>query len=361
MVKKHKLIIETAQFAHENIYRSWYYLSSTLLLTIIAFWGTGWFDLGIERLLSGLLAGLLTCRLFVIYHDFRHEAILRKSGIAKFIMNIFGILVLAPASIWDETHDHHHHHNSKFSTVVIGSFPTITSEVYKGYGPSRKNWYHLLRHPLIILFAYIPVFLISFCLWPFVENPRKYYDCGIAVLVHGMIGTILYLTGGWPTVFYTLLIPCFTMFAMGGYIFYAQHNFPSVMLRSDAEWDYFDAALLSSSYIKMNGIMRWFTANIGYHHVHHVNSRIPFYRLPEAMNKIPELQNPRCTSLHPMEIWKCIQLKLWDEKSGKMISLTEFKKLYSHHLDFNKSQHLKSRVGAVEYRRENVVGEENSN
>jgi omega-6 fatty acid desaturase (delta-12 desaturase) len=74
----------------------------------------------------------------------------------------------------------------------------------------------------------------------------------------------------------------------------------------------------------MNRMMRWFTANIGYHHVHHVNARIPFYRLPEAMNSMKELQQPQTTSLHPAEIWKCLQLKLWDTNKGRMITMQEY-------------------------------------
>jgi len=111
------------------------------------------------------------------------------------------------------------------------------------------------------------------------------------------------------------------MYALGGYIFYAQHNFPTVMLKDNDNWDYLDAALNSSSYIKMNRLMQWFTANIGFHHIHHVNPRIPFYRLPEAMKALPELQHPRETSLGFPEIIRCLQLKLWDEDRGTMIPL----------------------------------------
>ncbi len=312
-------------FTRENKYLSWYYFLSTAVLMSLAFYGTYWFSSIPGKILSGLLAGLLTSRMFVIYHDFHHKAILRKSRIAKILMTVFGLLTLAPASIWNETHQHHHTHNSKFSRMVIGSFPTISTAAYRESTKAQKFWYLLLRHPLMILFAYIPIFLVSFCLWPFFENPKKYYDCGLAALIHGAIAWALYQLGGWTTVTYSLLFPSLIMFAVGGYIFYAQHNFPSVVLRENDEWDYLDAALNSSSFIKMNKIMRWFTANIGFHHIHHVNSRIPFYRLNEVMNNLVELQNPRSTSLSPSEIWKCIQLKLWDEQQGKMVTLEEFK------------------------------------
>jgi acyl-lipid omega-6 desaturase (Delta-12 desaturase) len=264
--------------------------------------------------------------LFVIYHDFNHEAILRNSKAAKFLMTIFGMTTLAPTSIWNETHQHHHNHNSKFSRVVIGSFPTLSTETFRSSTRAQQRWYLLLRHPLMILFAYIPIFLISFCLWPFFENPRKYYDCGIAAAVHFAFGGLLYALGGWSEVIFSMIIPCLIMFAVGGYIFYAQHNFPTVKLNDDDHWEYLEAALHSSSYIKMNRLMRWLTANIGYHHVHHVNARIPFYRLPEAMNSIKELQYPRSTSLHPVEIWACLQLKLWDNQRGKMVTMREYRR-----------------------------------
>jgi omega-6 fatty acid desaturase (delta-12 desaturase) len=181
----------------------------------------------------------------------------------------------------------------------------------------------------MILFAYVPIFLVSFCLWPFFENPKKYWDCGVAAVVHIMIAAALYMAGGFSMVLFTLLIPCFLMYAIGGYIFYAQHNFPKVVLRSDPDWSYLDAALNSSGYIKMSRLMHWFTANIGYHHIHHVNPRIPFYRLPEVMKAFPELQHPRETSLRPGEVWRCLRLKLWDEKADRLITISEYKEVYT--------------------------------
>jgi omega-6 fatty acid desaturase (delta-12 desaturase) len=109
--------------------------------------------------------------------------------------------------------------------------------------------------------------------------------------------------------------------AIGSYLFYAQHNFPDVVFKEKDGWTYEGAALESSSYTKMNFFMRWSSANIGYHHIHHLNARIPFYRLPEVMEKIPELQHPKTTSLNLSDIVKCLRLKVWDSKAHKMISL----------------------------------------
>ena len=131
MVSKNELILATMSFTGEDRFRSWYYFLSTLLLTAFAFEGTYWIPFATGKMISGLLAGLLTSRLFVIYHDFNHEAILRKSAPAKLLMTVFGILTLAPANIWTETHQHHHNHNSRFSRMVIGSFPTISTLAFK--------------------------------------------------------------------------------------------------------------------------------------------------------------------------------------------------------------------------------------
>ena len=96
-----------------------------------------------------------------------------------------------------------------------------------------------------------------------------------------------------------------------------------MQLRSDEDWDYADAALKSSSFMRLNPIMRWFTANIGFHHVHHLNSRIPFYRLPEVMADMKELQSPGTTSLWPREIYRCLSLKLWDCDKGRLVTFAE--------------------------------------
>jgi len=325
MTSRNSLISKTMKFTREEPLKSWYYFLSTLVLCCISFYGTYVAGSIVGKLICALLAGLLTSRLFVIYHDFHHEAILRKSTAARCLMTIFGITTLAPSSIWNETHEHHHDNNSKFSRYVVGSFPILSTDAFRNSSKAQQRWYLMLRHPLMILFAYVPIFLVSFCLWPFFENPRRYYDCGLAAILHFFFGGLLYILGGWNAVVFSLIIPCLIMFAIGGYIFYAQHNFPSVVLRDDDRWDYLEAALYSSSYIKMNRLMRWFTANIGYHHIHHVNARIPFYRLPEVMERLEELKHPRSTSLHPFEIWKCLHLKLWDDKNSKMITMQEYR------------------------------------
>ena len=96
-----------------------------------------------------------------------------------------------------------------------------------------------------------------------------------------------------------------------------------VKVLGEKEWSVTEAALKSSSYMKLPRILDWLTGSIGFHHIHHVNSTIPFYRLREAMAAIPELQSPGTTTLRPSDIVKCFSLKLWDPNLGKMVGYPE--------------------------------------
>ena len=164
------------------------------------------------------------------------------------------------------------------------------------------------------------------CLYPFYNDRREHFDCLISFVLHLVIGVALTVSFGWQALVLTQLVPHFIACAIGTYLFYAQHNFSSVCFRDNAGWTYEKAALESSSFMKTGPIMAWFTGNIGYHHIHHLNSRIPFYRLPEVMREMPELQAPKTTSLNPLEIFRCLRLKVWDVESQRMISLREMAK-----------------------------------
>jgi omega-6 fatty acid desaturase (delta-12 desaturase) len=263
--------------------------------------------------------------LFVIYHDQQHQAILPHSRLAEGLMKLFGILILSPSSVWRRSHNHHHNHNSKLRGSHIGSYPIMTKEQYLKAPRAARFKYLFMRHPLTILFGYIFVFQYGMCLYPSVTKPRDHYDGLLAFVAHLVLAIGITWLFGWPALLLTLVIPHFVAAAIGSYLFYAQHNFPSVSFNDKAGWAYDKAALESSSFLKTGPIMAWFTANIGYHHIHHLNSRIPFYRLPEATGAIPELQTPKTTSLHPIEILRCLRLKVWDGEAKRMVSLREMR------------------------------------
>ena len=236
-------------------------------------------------------------------------------------MRIFGILALSPSSIWRSSHNYHHKHNSKLRSAHIGSFPVMTRAEYLKSSKSVRFKYLFMRHPLTILFGYLFAFLHGMCLYPFFNKPREHYDCFIAFIVHILIAVTLTFFFGWPALLLTQVIPHFIACAIGTYLFYAQHNFPGVSFYDRAGWAYEKAALESSSYLKTGPLWAWFTANIGYHHIHHLNARIPFYRLPEVLSRIPELKAPKTTSLRPVDIIRCLRLKVGDVEAQQMVGL----------------------------------------
>ncbi len=315
------LIRQTIPFANEEPKKSWMLFLSTFFLTLTFFLIVIFSKVVALQIILGVFTGLCFGRLFVIYHDYNHKAILVKSKLARVLMKGFGLFALAPMSIWNHVHNHHHDHNSQFIEIVLGSFPILEKKQFEALSKCGQRKYLLIRHPLTIALSYLSVFIVSFCLYPFFENPKKHWDGMLSFIIHVLLSiTIFYFIGfsGWLLGF---VLPFSLMGLLGGYIFYAQHNFPGVKLMDQKEWSYIDAALHSSSFIKMNRFWRWVTANVGYHHVHHVNSRIPFYRLPEAMDCIPALQHPTITTLSLPSVRDCLSLKLWDSDRQEMIGL----------------------------------------
>jgi omega-6 fatty acid desaturase (delta-12 desaturase) len=317
------LILATKPFASENVFKSWYYVISTLILLAAAILGTLWNIHVGAKLVCSVLTGLLILRSFVIYHDQQHHSILAKSWIAEGIMRVYGILTLNPSSVWRSSHNYHHKHNSKLRSAHIGSFPIMTKERFESIPRQQQRHYLFIRHPLTILFGYIFAFLYGMCLKPFLSSPKKHFDCLIALVLHATIGFLIAWNFGFSALLMTLILPCFLAYAIGSYLFYAQHNFPKVIFADHAGWTYEKAAMESSSYMKTGRIMSWFTANIGYHHVHHLNAKIPFYRLPETLKSIPELENAKTTTLWPRDILACLRLKVWDVHAQRMTAVGE--------------------------------------
>ncbi len=315
------LILATKPFAKEIRTRSWLYTISTLLLLIAALVSTILLPVIILKLVASIVAGLLLIRMFIIYHDHQHHTILTKSTTAEIIMTIFGMYMLSPTSIWKRSHDHHHNHNSKLFSASIGSYPIVTKKKYRDMTSFQKFEYLAIRHPITIALGYFSMFIIGMCLRSFISNPRKHVDSLIALLLHFSAAVLLFIYGGWDAWFFMFFLPFIIAFGMGAYLFYAQHNFPGVEFYENKNWVYEKAALESSSYMKMNPVMAWFTGNIGYHHIHHLNAKIPFYRLPEVMAHFTELQNCKTTSLTPRDIHACFKLKVWDQESNQMVGV----------------------------------------
>ena len=318
-----ELILSTRPFAKENRAKSWLLTLSTLLLLLAALAGTIWNVHIAAKIVCSVLAGLLIVRMFVIYHDHQHHAILYRSPLADALMTVFGLYIMAPTSIWKRSHDYHHKHNSKLFSASIGSYPIMTRQKYLSSSRSDRRRYLFTRHPLTIFLGYYTMFIWGMCVGSFLSNPKKHLDSLLALILHAAGYTAVAYFFGWQGVVLSLLIPYTIACGIGSYLFYAQHNFPGVTFKDNQGWSYEHAAMESSSYMKLNPVMNWFTANIGYHHIHHLNAKIPFYRLPEVMEKIPALQDAKVTSMGPLEMFRCLRLKVWDPERNRMLTLEE--------------------------------------
>ena len=311
-------------YAQEDVRTSWFHLVTTFMglfgtQLAAALLHDPWL-----RLACSVVCGLFTVRAFIIYHDYKHGSILRGSKLAKPILDLYGLYVMTPTKVWTQTHNYHHAHTAKIVGSHVGSYMMLTPQMWEQLTPSQRFMYRLTRHPLTILLGYFTVFMYSFCVAAFTRNPRKNLDSLLSIVLQLTLIASLWSYFGFEVLFYALLLPQIISHALGAYLFYAQHNFPEAYVQPRESWTFVRASLESSSYMKLGPVMRYFTGNIGYHHVHHLNHRIPFYRLPEAMAGIPELQNPRgVTSLWPRDISACFRLKLWDPDLGRLVPFPE--------------------------------------
>jgi len=323
MLQGKELILATRAYAQEDRRKSWFYALSTLglligltaIILLLPVWPV--------KIAASVFLGLVIVRMFIIYHDYLHQSILQHSAFANFIMTAFGLYILAPKSIWKRSHNYHHDHNSKLFSASIGSYPIATKNKFLNMKPSERRAYLAIRHPLTIMFGYLTMFILGMCVSSFVSSPRRHWDSLVALILHIAATALIIIFFGWQIWLAAIVFPFMLATGIGSYLFYAQHNFPGVLFQENAGWTYEKAALESSSYMVTNRFMSWVTGNIGYHHIHHLNSRIPFYRLPEVMRELPELQTTKTTSLKFKDIRDCLSLKIWDPERQQMIGLRD--------------------------------------
>ncbi len=317
------LISETISYAREKRSISWFHTLSTLALVIASLtltllsihWGI--------KLIASIFSGLVLVRMFVIYHDYLHESILQRSKVANVLFTLFGYYMLTPKTIWRRSHNYHHANNSKLFKSGIGSYPVYTKSRFEKLSLKKQSQYMFVRHPLVILFGYFFTFLYGMCIQSLVKSFAKHLDSLVALLFHFTLHALIFILYGWEVSVWFSFIPHFISGALGAYLFYVQHNFPGVRYEVDQNWTYEGAALEASSFLKTSQFMNWVSANIGHHHIHHLNARIPFYRLPEIMKNIESLKNPKVTTLKIKDIKACLRLKVWDTDLNMMVNVSK--------------------------------------
>ena len=281
----------------------------------------------VTLLLAVPAAGFLV-RLFMIQHDCGHGAFFRHRLANDWIGRVLGVLTLTPYDFWRRSHAIHHATSGSLERRGIGDIDTLTVREYLALSRWGRLKYRLYRHPTI-MFGVGPAYLfilrhrlpIGFMRggWrPWLSTMATNAAAGTIVAV------LIWLIGVGP--FLLVHLPIMLLAAtMGVWLFYVQHQFEQTMWATNETWNLQEAALHGSSYYVLPGILRWFSANIGIHHVHHLCSPIPYYRLPRVLKDNPELGN-----VGRLTLWdsvKCVRLALWDERSQRLISFRELRRM----------------------------------
>jgi len=237
-----------------------------------------------------------------------------------------GVVTLTPYDVWRRTHSIHHSHAGDLDQRGIGDVMTLTVEEYHQRTVVGRLMYRAYRHPLV-MFGLGPTYLFMLQnRLPLGLEGRKYWvsAMGTNAAIATVLGTIVYF-GGLQALFLVFLPTTLIAASIGVWLFYVQHQFETTQWDQSEDWQLHDAALHGSSHYDLPPILRWFTANIGIHHVHHLYSRIPFYRLTEVLRDHNELVEVSRMTIG--QSIKCAGLNLWDEKSRRLISFAAARKL----------------------------------
>lgn len=293
-------------------------------------WAGLYFGYWFALLLVIPAAGFLV-RLFMIQHDCGHGSFFRNRLANDWTGRAVGVLTLTPYDFWRRTHAAHHASSGNLDRRGIGDIETLTVREYLALSRWGRLRYRGYRHP-VIMFGLGPAYL-------FLLQHRlpvgKMRDGGWEPWVSTMatnaaiaaaIATVIWFTG--IGTFLLIHLPTVLIGAsIGVWLFYVQHQFEDTFWTEERGWNQHEAALHGSSHYDLPAVLRWFTANIGVHHVHHLCSRIPYYRLRRVLRDHPELAGVGRLTL--LESFRCVRLVLWDESRRRLISFREARTLSS--------------------------------
>lgn len=301
-----------------------------ILLTVVPFgilWAIMYQTLSISYLLTALLAfpaaGFLV-RIFIIQHDCGHGSFLSNQNANRWLGRVLGILTITPYDYWQRSHAIHHAGSGNLDHRGMGDIQTLTVDEYKSRSKMGRIMYRLYRNP-ITLFVIGPAYVF------FLEQrlPIGMMKIGWKPWVSTMltnIGIVFYSLiliwfVGWKA-FLVIQVPVtFLAASFGVWLFFVQHQFEDTSWDHSSNWDRRESALHGSSHYDLPVVLRWLSGNIGIHHVHHLCSHIPFYRLTEVIRDFPELKEVSRITL--WESFKCVKLALWDEKKYRLMSFKD--------------------------------------
>jgi omega-6 fatty acid desaturase (delta-12 desaturase) len=294
---------------------------------LVLLWVVTWWTLDLSYGVSLLLtipAAAFLLRLFMIQHDCGHGSFFRHSWANNSVGSVIGVLTLTPYRFWQRAHALHHASSGNLDRRGIGDIETLTVREYQALTHLGRLRYRLYRHPLVT-FGLGPAYL--FLLRHRIpagqarDGWRPWFSTmATNAMVLAIAAVLIWFLG--LKAFLLVHLPIVLLAASAGvWLFYVQHQFEHTSWSHNGEWDRHEAALHGSSHYDLPAVLRWFTANIGVHHVHHLCSGIPYYRLPRTLRDYPELRDIGRLTL--LESFGCVRLVLWDEVRRRLVSFRE--------------------------------------
>lgn len=320
-----------AKYREPSTWRSIFELVVTLV-PFLLLWAMAWMALSVSYWLAfgiAVLNGVFLVRIFVIQHDCGHASYFANRTVQDWVGRVLGVLTLTPYDVWKRTHSIHHSHHGNLDKRGIGDVMTLTVEEYRARSPMGRLMYRLYRNPLVLFLLGPSYLFILQNRLPFglMKSGWRYWTSamGTNAMIAIALGLILW-ADGWMPVLLIYLPTSVIAGTIGVWLFYVQHQFEDTHWAKPEDWQVHQAALEGSSHYVLPAPLRWLTANIGIHHVHHLYSRIPFYRLPEVLRENDYLKDAQRLTI--WESFRSVNLHLWDEKLQKLLSFREAKQIY---------------------------------
>ncbi len=266
-------------------------------------------------------AGFLV-RTFVVFHDCSHGSLLPSKRANAYVGAVLGLMVLAPFHRWRHDHAVHHASSGDLERRGVGDLPTLTVAEYRARSRRGRLAYRALRNP-IVMFGVGPI--IAMVIGPRIatraQRPRMRHSVLLTDLsLLAIVGALCWWLGVGN--FLIIWAPAALLAGSAGiWLFYVQHQFEDAYWESAEQWSYADAALRGSSYLRLPRVLQFFSANIGLHHVHHLNAKIPNYNLQRAHD-----ENEMFHGVPVLSLWDglcAVRLKLWDEDGGRLITFAQ--------------------------------------
>jgi omega-6 fatty acid desaturase (delta-12 desaturase) len=323
-----RMILALGRYREPRHCRSIFEIAVTLV-PFVALWASAWaavhFGYWELSFLLGVPAAGFLVRLFMIQHDCGHGSFFRNRPANDWVGRFLGVLTLTPYDDWRRAHAIHHANSGHLDRRGVGDINTLTVREFQALAVWGRLRYRLYRHPLVMFglgaaYQFLLRHRLPTCS---IRGWHGWISAMATNLAIAVAATaLIWFIGLGPFLLVHLPIALLAG-SVGVWLFYVQHQFEETFWAHGREWDFHEASLHGSSHYDLPAILRWFTANIGVHHVHHLCSRIPYYRLPQTLQDHPDLRSVSRLTL--FQSFRCVRLALWDETRGRLVSFREIR------------------------------------